>query len=304
MRRIIPLELVGQDSLSFDIYNENGDFLYPKGELLTPKLLIQLCHIKIYARDENQEEQRISKYKSVISEQVSKTLVNFSKNLINIVIENKSPDNNVYNEACDIISEEVSRLIEKIECASQLKIVDEYMFSHMVNVSALSCAIGIILGFDNEEVKEIALGGFLHDIGKALVPQDILNKPDKLDEDEFEIMKSHTLLGYRYIKENLNLPEKIAKVALDHQENYSGGGYPYGLKGNEINLYAQITAVADVYDALTSNKVYKRAVDSDTALDIMLKEDDHRFNPYILTKFMQMVDYKNKKSVNIKREAN
>jgi len=291
MRPILSLELVGNDKLDFDLYNDKGQLVYKKGESLTPGLLIRLCNeIKVFVK----ENQEILKHKSVIPDQVAKTLVSISKNILKKIHANEKPDLAGCNEATEIILEEVSNNLEKIDCISQLKIFDEYTFSHTVNVSAMSTAMGITLGLYENELKELALGALLHDIGKMLLPKDILNKPVKLDADEFEIIKSHSLLGYRYILDNINLPDKIAKVALDHQENYDGKGYPNGLKGTEINFYAQITAIADVYDALTSNRVYKRAVDSDKAIDIMLSDSIDRFNPYIFSKFMKLVDYKNK----------
>jgi putative nucleotidyltransferase with HDIG domain len=307
MRPIHPLELVGHEKLDFDLYNDKGELLYEKGKILSPGLLIKLCHIKVFtieSSDENfdsnlTDNQGILKYKSVISNRVAKTLATLSRVVLKKVSGNENPDISTCHELADIIVEEVNNNLEKIECISQLKIFDEYIFSHTINVSTMSSALGITLGFEENEIKELALGALLHDIGKMLIPRDILNKPAKLEPDEFEIIKSHPLLGYRYILDNLNLPDKIAKVALDHQENYYGDGYPNGLKGKEINLYAQITAIVDVYDALTSNRVYQRAVESDKAIDIMLSESHDRFNPYILSKFMRLVDYNNKNAFNL-----
>ena len=291
MRPIVSLELVGNEKLDFDLYDDKGQIVYKKGEALTPGLLIKLCNeIKVFVK----EKQEILKHKPIISDQVAKTLVSISKNILKKIYANEKQDLAGCNEATEIIFEEVSNNLEKIDCISQLKIFDEYTFSHTVNVSAMSTALGITLGLYENELKELALGALLHDIGKMLVPKDILNKPAKLDAEEFEIIKSHSLLGYRYILDNINLPDKIAKVALDHQENYDGKGYPNGLKGTEINFYAQIVAITDVYDALTSNRIYKRAVDSDKAIDIMLSESIDRFNPYIFSKFMKLVDYKNR----------
>lgn len=307
MRRIVPLELVGQDSLAVDIYDEKGSLIYKKGEAVTPGLLMKICNMSIFVKDssadtEGSKSKGLLKYKSIIPDETAKTLVSISKNLLKPVSENTVTDESLCKEAAYIIIDEVENSLEKIECISQLKIIDEYLFSHTVNVSTISAAIGMVLGFDMEEVKELAIGALLHDIGKMLVPKDILNKPAKLDPEELTIMRSHTLLGYRYILDKIKMPDKIAKVALDHQENYDGSGYPNGLKGKEINLYAQVTAIADVYDALTSNRVYKRAVDSDTAIETMLAEREARFNPYIFARFMHLVDYKNKNNLNLENK--
>ena len=298
MRRIIPLELVGNDKLDFDLYDEKGEILYRSGDNLTPELLIKLNYKKVYVKnllsDENLEFENpvILTHNTVISEKSTKNLVKSAKTIFNKVFDNEKVETAVFTEATDVILQEVSKNLEKIDCISQLRIFDEYTFSHTVNVSTYSSAIGITLGLSEKDIKELALGALLHDVGKMLVPLDILNKPAKLDPEEFEIMKSHTLLGYRYIKKNLEVSDDVARVALDHQEKYSGGGYPHGLKGKEINLYAQVASIADVYDALTSNRVYKRAFTSEEAIEIMISEGEKSFNPYMLSRFLEITDYK------------
>ena len=306
MRRINPLELVGNEKFDFDLYDDKEEIVYRNGDPLTPDVLIKLNHKKIFVKelitDESFDFEPANKsknpviftHKPLISEDATKNLVKNAKTILKKAYNNEKPDTSVFIETTDIILEEVNKNLEKIDCISQLRIFDEYTFSHTINVSTMSSALGITLKLQEHEIKELALGALLHDIGKMLVPKDILNKPAKLDPDEFEIMKSHTLLGYRYIIENLNVSDKVAKVALDHQEKYSGGGYPYGLKGKEINLYAQIASVADVYDALISNRVYKRAFESGKAIEIMIEEGDKSFNPYMLSKFLEITDYKNK----------
>lgn len=302
MRPIISLELVGNDKLDFNIYDSSGELIYHKGEILTPELLIKLCSsITVFVKKEsstqNANNEGILKHKPIITNQVAETLITISKNIFNKISADEKPNIESCNEATEIIVDEVSNKLGKIDCISQLKIFDEYIFAHTVNVSTMSTALGITLGLYENELKELALGALLHDIGKMLVPKEILKKPAKLTEEEFEIMKSHSLLGYRYILDTINLPDKIAKVALHHQEDYDGGGYPNGLKDTEINFYAQITSVADVYDALTSNRSYKKAVDSDSAVDIMISESINRFNPYIMDKFTRLVDYKNRSGI-------
>ncbi len=293
MKRILPLELVGNEKLNYNLYNEKGQIIYKKGEPLTREFLIQHCYAHVFIK----EIPAHLKHEPVISEKVAQTLVKISKSIINKIRECEKLDITNCYEATDIILEEINTHLEKIDCISQLKIFDEYTFSHIVNVSSISAAIGVNLGLEEEALKDLALGSLLHDAGKAFIPKHILNKPAKLDSEEYEIMKSHSLLGYRYILDTIKLPDKIAKIALDHQENYCGGGYPNGLKGREIDFNAQITAIADVYDALTSDRVYRKAVNTDTALDIMISESNKRFNPYIFQKFIQLVDYKHKQNV-------
>jgi putative nucleotidyltransferase with HDIG domain len=304
MQQILPLELVGHEKLDFDLYDDKGQMVYQCGENLTPDLLIKLSYKKIFVKkvtDENLEpfvklENFVTPKQHLISEKATINLVKNAKTILKKVYDNEKLDTATFIESTDIIVEEVRNNLEKIDCISQLRIFDEYTFSHTVNVSTMSSALGIILKLKDHEIKELTLGALLHDIGKMLVPKDILNKPAKLEPEEFEIMKSHTLLGYRYIVENFDVADNIARVALDHQEKYEGGGYPNGLKGKEINLYAQVASIADVYDALISNRVYKRAFKSEEAIEIMLAEGSKSFNPYMLSKFLEITDYKNKDS--------
>ena len=296
MRQIYPLELAGNFRLDYDIYDEKGDIVYKSGEELTPSLLMRLNYKKLFVKENRTSEASVvkkiphQKHSSVISEKATKILLSNTKSIMKKIYENETPDVHEYEDATDIILEEVGSKLENIDCISQLRIFDEYTFSHTVNVSSMASALAMVLELGDKQIKELAMGALLHDIGKMLVPKDILNKPGKLDEEEFKIMKSHTLLGYNYIKANLEVPEDVAKVALDHQEKYGGLGYPNGLMGKQISLYAQITSIADVYDALISNRVYKRAFDPEKAVSIMIEESEKSFNPYMLEKFLKLAD--------------
>ncbi|OGH96951.1 MAG: hypothetical protein A2287_04835 [Candidatus Melainabacteria bacterium RIFOXYA12_FULL_32_12] len=302
MQRIIPLELVGNDKLDFDLYDENGEVIYQSGDKFTPDFLMMLNYKKVYRRSEpvsldfenNQPEksQGINECKSVISDTATDFLIKSTKKVLRAIYDNEQPDIDICEAARNTIVEEVGSKIEQIECISQLRIFDEYTFSHTVNVSSMSTALGIILGFNEEDIKDLALGALLHDIGKMEIPKNILNKPGKLDPDEFNFMRNHSILGYQYIKNKMGFSDKISQVALEHQERYGGGGYPNGLKGKEISLFAQVTAIADVYDALVSNRVYKRAIASSSALKLMLSEGSSSFNPYMLYKFIYLANYK------------
>jgi putative nucleotidyltransferase with HDIG domain len=291
----MPLELAGQKNLAFDLYDENGEIVYNSGDELSPGFLMQLSYKKVFKNDSQiVKTYTIYEPKSVISEKTTRLLVTSTKNILKKAYENDKPDLETCQNAANIILEEVSENLENVQCISQLRIFDEYTFSHTVNVSTMSSALGMLLDLDEQQLKDLALGALLHDIGKMRVPKDILNKPARLEPEEFTIMKSHTLLGYNYIIENLEVSDEIAKVALDHQEKYSGGGYPNNLKGKEISFFAQIASIADVYDALISNRVYKKAIELDRATDILLAESNKCFNPYMLKKFLKFTGFENK----------
>lgn len=312
MRRIIPLELVGYEKLDYDLYDENGEILYKNGDELTPNLLIMMNYKKIYKRDEpvklNFEALELDElseereFQSVISKNATEYILKSTKKILKETFNGSTPSTSVCTAVRDTIVNEVADRLEQIDCIGQLRVFDEYTFSHTVNVSTISAAIGMTVGLSDEDINDLALGALLHDIGKMRIPKDVLNKPDKLDHDEFELMKSHTVLGYQLILKEMSLTERIAKVALEHQEKYGGEGYPDGLKGKQISLFAQITSIADVYDALVSKRVYKRPIFSHDALRIMLSEGSASFNPFILYKFVYLANFKDATNLVIKAE--
>lgn len=149
---------------------------------------------------------------------------------------------------------------------SRLKSFDDYTFSHCVNVSILSLAIGRHMGLKKNAIKDLGTGAILHDIGKMLVPESILKKPAQLTEDEFSVMRTHASLGDDLLAQNSEISREARQVALHHHERFDGSGYPAGLAGAEIPIFARIGAVADIYDAMSSNRVYQKAVAPEEAL--------------------------------------
>ncbi len=145
-------------------------------------------------------------------------------------------------------------------------------------------------------IDNIYLSSPLHDIGKVGIPDSVLLKPARLDDKEFNIMKEHTNIGYNTLSEALkkyphaDYLRMSAEIALSHHEKFDGSGYPNGLKGNEIPVSAQIVAIADVYDALTSNRVYKIAFSHDVAKGIIIEERNKHFNPELLDVFLSIED--------------
>ena len=128
----------------------------------------------------------------------------------------------------------------------------------------------------------------MHDLGKSGIPDAILNKPAKLTAEEFEIIKTHAVIGYDMLKNSQrHIMQTAATIALLHHEKYNGTGYPNGLKGEEIKLYGRITAIADVFDAIGSDRVYKKAWDLDKILDFFKKEKGEHFDPIIVEIFFE-----------------
>jgi putative nucleotidyltransferase with HDIG domain len=170
---------------------------------------------------------------------------------------------------------------------AQNKTVDKYTFQHSVAVSALSVAFGRILELPRQEIKELALGGLLHDIGKAKIPVHLLNKPGKLTDDEFAVMKQHVVYSAQLLKGVDNLSEVSFNAAAHHHERYDGSGYPNRLKEDEISLHGQMLAIVDVYDAITSIRAYHKAMPPTEALRSLYEWGGAQFNPRLVGAFIK-----------------
>lgn len=301
MQRISSLELVGKKELDFDIFDEKGQVLHKKGEVLTPETLLKLNYVNIYKEAANKPKKPVKKTNitrptlktyqrptPLIQEKTEKILVKGTRSIFDRTYDGETLKYKECAEVSNIILDEVTDKFEKFTSVEQLRVYDEYTYSHNVNVSSISVLLGIMLALKEKELEELAMGAFLHDIGKMKVPKEVLNKPGKLNRNELIIMRGHTTLGYKHIKDSLDIPDRIARIALDHQEKYNGSGYPNGLNGREINFYAQITSISDVYDALVSERVYKKAMHPHDALEIILKDGEKSFNPGFLEDFIKL----------------
>ena len=152
---------------------------------------------------------------------------------------------------------------------------------HSERVAEYSVLIAKELGFDEKSCEDLKKAALLHDIGKIGIPDRILNKPEKLTDEEYGIMKSHVTKGAEILK-SFTIVDHVEEGALYHHERYDGKGYPDGLKGEEIPISAQIVSVADVYDALTSERVYKKAVPHEKVLEMILHGECGQFNPILI----------------------
>jgi len=158
----------------------------------------------------------------------------------------------------------------------RIKQADTYTFQHCVSVCALLVSFAHALGLDAEAVREVGLGGLLHDVGKMKIPNEILNKPGRLTEEEFAVMKSHAALSRELLQGTPGISETVIRIASEHHEKMGGCGYPMGLRGDQISQAGRMAAIVDVYDALTSNRVYHKGMEPSDALKKLLEwSGDH-----------------------------
>ena len=172
---------------------------------------------------------------------------------------------------------------------TRIKDYDEYTFVHSINVCILCLTLGRHLNFSREELEQMGIGALLHDVGKMRIPPHILNKPGKLTEEEFNEVKKHPLYTLEVLDKSQGIPDSSKQVALQHHERYNGRGYPRGLRGDEIARFGQIAAIIDVYDAITADRVYKKAIPLHEGIRIIYQGVKEDFSQLLVEHFIQCV---------------
>ena len=236
------------------------------------------------SREQAAFEEEVERAKEVYSE--AKALV---KDLLHDARLGRSIDGDRAARTVDKMVDSIFRNPDAITSLSRLKSFDDYTFQHSVNVSVLALALGRHLGIVKDELRRLGIGAILHDVGKMRVPEEVLNKPGRLTDEEFEVMKAHTLHGAKILMDTHEVPNESAAVALNHHERFNGRGYPRGLQGMGIGKFGLIAAIVDVYDAVTSDRVYHKGMPSHQALQKIYEWAKTDFYPVYVQRFIQCV---------------
>lgn len=189
-------------------------------------------------------------------------------------------------ETCIYQANEITnQVLRSSELASEVNRVSTYdltTWTHSVDVCSYACRVGIACGFNDNQLKELSQAALFHDIGKCLVSLNILDKPGKLTDAEFTVMKNHPDYGHALLKQNTSLPETVTDAVRQHHENIDGSGYPDKRTADQINLYARIIHVVDVYEACTAQRPYKKPMEPMSAIQELLDGKNTRFDPFIV----------------------
>ena len=185
------------------------------------------------------------------------------------------------------MAESIIRNPDAMVVLSQLKEADEYTALHSLRVCILALTFGRHLDFSREELNLLGIGALLHDVGKMRVPTDVLNKPGRLTDSEFELMKSHVPEGVKILAKADGIPEASIQVAAQHHERYSGGGYASGIAGDKIGTFGLVSGIVDCYDAITSDRVYHSGMSPYEALTNMYSWRNTDFHPGLIEQFIQ-----------------
>lgn len=296
--RLVPIQCVKENfKLAKDIYDNDGKILLKAGTKLKNPVIKKIKNLNIfslYVIDENSENIIEEIIKPEIRQRVIKTIkdiygVSAQGYELNYMSKKKEDEfESIAYIAKELIEEVFSRKEIMLNIVD-IKNLNNYMYQHSVNVAVISLVIGIKLDLHKYDLLDLCVGALLHDFGMAFIPNEIITKDDKLAKDEYEVVKKHAKLGYDFLSESFEIPLSSLLVVLQHHEKIGGQGYPQGKDGSKISKFAKIVAIADVYDALTSDRHYRSALSPNEALEYIMANGGIEFDYNLVKVFSKSV---------------
>lgn len=186
--------------------------------------------------------------------------------------------------------ENFTRTMNPLQLLASLKSEDEYTYVHATNVALLTMCLAEYLGFQGKTLENIGVAALLHDVGKMVIPDEILNKPGALDSEERTVMETHPLRGVQYLARQADIPPMVMLAAMEHHLKYDGSGYPHISDDWRPNIVSQMVSVADVFDALRSKRPYSGPMGQDKIVDILRHEKGKALNPELVEHFVAMIE--------------
>lgn len=264
--------------LVYTLYDNNEKVLLKANKKLTPMYINRIKQMDISGLYVFEDDEIIT-HTPTISE---KTRITALKSLKRLNIDDCIF---IANNIVEEIRESDSMIVETVNIASY----DNYTYNHSVNVDILSVILGVALGMRDDELKKLSQAALLHDLGKTCVPIEIIDKPGKLTPEEYAEIQKHPLYGYNLLKGNHDIASVTRNAIYSHHENEDGTGYPRHLKGDKIHQFAKIIHIADVYDALTTKRVYKDAMNPADALEYLMANTGSMFDKEMVTTFLEYI---------------
>jgi HD-GYP domain-containing protein (c-di-GMP phosphodiesterase class II) len=289
MRRVLIDNLKGNEIVARPVYSVNGSFLLSKGIHIKMSYVNRLAELGvdyIYIEDELSKGVEL---KDFIEENTRESC----KKEVKKVLENFSTQGNlelssIVTAAQDIV-ESVLGQRDIIVNLIDIRRKDEYTYAHSVNVCALAVLLSIKLGYNKNKVRDIAVGALLHDLGKVLVPEEILNKTTELTDKEKEIVKQHVIYGYEAISDACWISSISKVIILTHHENIDGSGYPFGWRGDKINNATKIISICNVFDSMVSKKPYREAYKIYEVIEYLVANKGKLFDSDLVDVFIKYI---------------
>lgn len=211
-------------------------------------------------------------------------------NLINDVMEKVKAGTEINVKEVENVAEDIVQSVYRNEnalaCMSRIRDKDAYLMEHSLNVGILMSILGKSMGYSHEDIRKLAVGGMLHDVGKIQVPDSVLHKPGKLEAMEWDEMKRHVTYGEAYLS-TLAIDPDVIMVCAQHHERLDGTGYPLGLNEKDISLFGRIAAVCDVYDAITADRVYHQGMTPSVAMKKLVEWSDYHLDRKLVYQFIR-----------------
>lgn len=289
-------------TVASDIYTPNNQLIITKGTVLDERMITRLRFYNIYGlviyrntqeADKIKEESYIEMLRS--TEEFKKfnrtyvdTVNNVEDNFSGIINGTEAMNIDAMLQDTDRILSEGRNGAHILEMLHGIRNYDDLTYVHSLNVALICSIFGGWLKLPKDEIRILTLGGLLHDIGKMLIPKEIITKPGKLTEDEFKIVQTHSIKGYQALKDQ-PIDIRVKYAALMHHERNDGTGYPNGFVSNQIDDFAKIIAIADVYDAMTSNRRYRNAICPFDVVENFERDGFLKFDPGYLMTFMERI---------------
>ncbi|MDR3563745.1 MAG: HD-GYP domain-containing protein [Negativicutes bacterium] len=273
---------------SRNIYHTNGNLLLGQDIVLDRRLLSRLGNMgidSIYVKHPFSEERP----PEILHEKTRVEAVRQVGNTFTQLRDTKVLNVAGLNNAVKMIIEDIIDNRDVLIHLTDVRVYDDYTFGHSVNVCLISTMIGLKMGMNGRELQEMAVGAILHDIGKMTLPLPVLNKKTPLTPKEWDLIRGHAATGFEILRHPGSIPLISGHVAFQHHENYDGTGYPRALSGEEIHRYARIAAVADLYDAITSDRPHRLAMLPHEAYEVILGSRGTKLDPEITDVFLQNV---------------
>lgn len=295
-KMLLPIELVNPGMKTAEVvFNKQGNVMLWDGVALDGNTIQRLKNVgvdEIYVQLDEPQEMSGFDYSQDSPEHFKIEYehdLNSTKQLFQAISSGRNIDVEAANTIVGSIVHKSESNRNIIDTITQVRSIDEYTYYHSVNVSMLSMIIGKWLRLDEYHIRNLTQAALLHDVGKTRIPLQILNKPGKLTESEFNEMKRHSEYGYSIVKNSAEISPEVAKAILTHHEKEDGSGYPMGITGNKINLYSKIITVADIFDAMTANRSYKSKDTPFKVFELMQHGSFGILNPIVLKVFLDNI---------------
>ncbi len=304
MKRIKTSDLLPGMITAEDVLNYNNQLILPKGLILTDKTITKLAFYSILLVGVEEESAEIgdsSVYEPTYAEKIRQSPeyiqfkeefehdVNTFKNVMNDVIEKGAPlsVDKLMNHTLNILDPTwtTPNVFDMLHCMRQY---DDATYIHCMNVALICNVFARWLRLSEDEIKLATVSGLLHDIGKTRIPDSIIKKPGKLTEQEYTIVKKHPQEGFHMIEDSA-LASSVRNAVLMHHERCDGSGYPFGIQGDKIDPYAKMVAIADVYDAMTSARIYRGPLCPFKAIALFESEGLQKYDTRFILTFLENV---------------